>query len=157
MLASKLIVRQIDRRDKPALAAVFNEFRDTLAPGVGVLTADPFFANPRNVGFMTTDGGGFVLFNHLGMKGMYEVHLICRHKATRPIELGRAAMAFMFTYRGAVAISTLIPKANRASRVAARAIGGTPIGDSTDNLGRPCTAYVLERKAWVRFSERSRA
>lgn len=142
--------------DFDGLTAIFNEFIDVLAPGVGAVDAKPFYAGAGNVGFKTPDGNGYVLFRYLGLRGVYDVHLICRPKVTKPIDIGRAGVALMFTHWNANAISTLIAKANRPSRVAARAIGGRPIGDSTDDLGRQCTAYVLRRDEWARSLERSR-
>lgn len=156
MLASKLILHEVTPKDFDALTDIMNEFVDVLAPGVGRIDAKPFFALPGNVGFKTADSNGFVVFNYLGYKGVYAGHLLCRPKLTRPIEVGRAGVALMFTHWRASVISALIPKANRASRVAFRAIGGTPIGDSVDNLGRPCIAYALRRVEWDKSLAQSR-
>lgn len=152
-----MILHTLTAEDFEPLTAIITEFIDILAPGVEAVDARPFFAGAGNVGFRTEDRNGYVLFPYLGQPGMYDGHLICRPKITKPIEIGRAGVALMFTHWRASVISALIPKANRASRVAFRAIGGKPIGDSVDVLGRPCTAYVLEQGEWVKSLGPSRA
>lgn len=143
--------------DFDALTAIIREFGDALTPGIDpkLIDARPFFVGGGNVGFRDESSNGFALFRYLGRGGLYDAHLICRPKITRPIDIGRAGVALMFTHWRANAISALVPRANRASRVALRAIGGTPIGDSVDNLGRPCIAYVLRRGTWGRSSAAS--
>jgi len=157
--SGSMITHLVTPSDYDRVTDLLNEFAYTLAPGLGPLNAGPFFASANNVGFRTPDHNGYVLFSHVGNHGdgaVYDGHLLCRPKSGA-IALGRAGVAMMFTHWRASAIAALIPKTNRASRIAFRAIGGTPIGESDDNLGRPCIAYMLERGPWEKSLVRSLA
>lgn len=122
-----------------------------MAPGYLRVDMAAFFDKPGNVIF--GDERGVVMFSFLGDSTFqmdYALTTSCRGPAA--LRLIREAMASIFTYHGAHAITGLTPRENRAARAVNRALGGRPYGVSVDNQGRDCIAYRLERFTWATLS-----
>ena len=119
-----------------------------VAPGHLHLDMAPFFSNPANL--MLGNEHGVVLFVSLG-EGLFAVHILFTETLRGRNALTALRMAFtaLFTLRDAVAIVGRIPTENRACCVMARALGGKPLGSSTDAHGRSCNSYIMERASWV--------
>ena len=122
--------------------------RDKVTPGYRDIDLSAFFDRSENVALGDQDG--VVLFGHHGA-GVYEMHYLMgpdvRGRAAL-IRL-RAALKTMFTEHGATAIVGDTPDAFLSARVINRALGGVPTARTTDDLGRPCTSYILERQTWA--------
>jgi hypothetical protein len=144
-----MLLRVLSLADRFLVEAALNRYRDILAPGVGRLNADPFYIGPYNIGVATGDDRALALFSHLG-RDVYEAHLICDEpwRGKEAVRFGAAAVGLVFTARDASAIAACIPELNRQSRRVCRAIGGKPVADTIDSLGRRCIRYRLERAAW---------
>jgi hypothetical protein len=119
-----------------------------LAPGYATVDLEGFFDEPRNV--MLGDENGVVLFGAVG-RGVYQMHYLLTDELRGPAALAfiKSCLREMFTNHGAVAITGQTPRSNRAARAVNRALGGRPIGESTDSHGRPCLNYLLERETWA--------
>lgn len=122
-----------------------------MAPGYWRMDMSEFFNRPGNLA--VGDARGMVLFGNMG-DGKYEVHYMLTSSLRGPAALKRIKEAFnaLFTYRDAVAIVGATPRENRAARAMNRALGGRPIGEKVDSLGRPSIIYILERKTWATLS-----
>lgn len=143
--------------DREAQIALLNllvnqpEILPYMAPSYWRVDMSGFFDRPGNL--IVGDARGVVLFANAG-NGLYEVHYMLTSSLRGPAALARIKEAFnaLFTYRDATAIVGSTPRENRAARAMNRALGGRPIGESTDTQGRPCTTYILERKTWAASS-----
>jgi hypothetical protein len=144
-----LLLRVLRPFDRSLVEDALNRYLEVLAPGVGRLNAEPFYANPDNVGLATGDDRALALFSYLG-HDVYEAHLICDEpwRGKEAVRFGAAAVGLVFTACNASAIAACIPELNRRSRRVCRAIGGTPVADTIDSLGRRCIRYRLERATW---------
>lgn len=122
--------------------------RDKVAPGHRDIDLTTFFDHPDNVALGDQDG--VVLFGHHGA-GVYEMHYLMGPDVRGRAALTRlrAALKTMFTEHGATAIVGDTPDAFLSARVINRALGGVPTARTTDDLGRPCTTYKLERQTWA--------
>lgn len=122
-----------------------------VAPGYWRVDMADFFERPGNM--MLGNDRGVVLFAPMG-EGLYNCHFLFTSSMRGADALKAIKMAFssLFTYRNCVAITGLIPRENRASRAMARALGCRPIGFATDDQGRPCISYMMERTRWVTLS-----
>lgn len=122
-----------------------------MAPSYWRVDMRAFFDRPGNM--IYGDARGVVLFGNMG-DGRYEVHYMLTSSLRGRAALQRIKEAFtaLFTYRDAVAIVGSTPRENRAARAMNRALGGRPIGEQLDSLGRPSITYILERSTWVRSS-----
>lgn len=149
-------LRVVTERDRPVLEYMLNEHVAMLAPSYLKLNANPFYAKPRNVGFITPDDFALALFESIDDL-VYGAHLICDPpwRGAAAIAFGRAAVGRVFTDHGAKAILAEVPRENRASRIVCRAIGGIPGADTADENGRPCILYRLAREAWEQSSAAS--
>jgi hypothetical protein len=127
------------------------EVRQNIAPGYEAIDLSLFFNSPANV--MIGDERGVVLFAPI-KPGLYEMHYLMTNSTRGPAALRaiKAAIRALFTYYPAYAITGSTPRDNFAARAVNRALGGRPIGVSTDTSGRCCIDYVLERATWVRLS-----
>lgn len=119
-----------------------------VAPGYADVSLAHFFDDPRNVAF--GDADGFVLFAALGA-GRYDMHYLftARRRGKAALQQVREGVKLLFTEHSATAICGETPRENRAARTASRAIGGRPVGVSTDTHGRPCIKYMLDRATWA--------
>lgn len=122
-----------------------------IAPGYLRVDLTDFFARTGNL--MLGNDKGLVLFINLG-EGFYACHwlLTSSLRGADALRVIREAFSTLFTLRDCVAITGLIPRENRASRVMARALGCRPIGEAQDFSGRSCTSYIMERARWVTLS-----
>lgn len=122
-----------------------------IAPGFHSIDLTPFFADPRNKLFGDSDG--LVIFGARG-GGEYEMHYLFtrRRRGKAALQQLRYAISMMFTEHSATAICGETPRDNRAARTVNRALGGRPVGVSTDSLGRPSINYRLERASWAASS-----
>lgn len=139
--------------DTTLLNLVANQPEVLMATAPGYLRVDltPFFDNPENL--MVGTSAGVVLFA-LKDPGIYEMHYLFTSRLRGPDALRaiKDAIRQLFTYREACAIVGSTPRENRAARAMNRALGGRPVGESVDSLGRNCIIYILERATWVRLS-----
>ena len=144
---------RITPADRPLVEKQLNDYAETLAPGIGPLSAGPFFSDPGNIGFRSHGGAAVALFAQTAPHA-YDAHLILSPpwRGVWAIAFGAQAVTAVFTERGASVITACIPRVNRPSRLVCRAIGGKPFADTVDNLGRPCVLYRLERAQWAALS-----
>lgn len=122
-----------------------------IAPGYVNLDLSDFFERPGNL--MLGNEKGVVLFINLG-EAVYACHWLFTSslRGADALRCIREAFTSLFTCREAVAITGLIPRENRASRVMAHALGCRPIGECSDSLGRACSSFIMERARWVTLS-----
>lgn len=143
----------IDREQVNMLNTIANqpEVLPYVAPGYWRVDMADFFKRPGNL--MLGNSRGVVLFAPMG-EGLYSCHFLFTGSMRGGDALAAIKLAFssLFTYRDCVAITGLIPRENRASRAMARALGCRPIGCATDDLGRPCISYMMERTRWATLS-----
>lgn len=123
-----------------------------IAPGYLRIDLAGFFDKPGNL--MLGDDRGVVLFSFLG-DATYKMDYLLTSSLRGPAAMRavKTAMAALFTYREAHAITGQTPRDNRPARAMNRALGGRPYGVSVDSQGRRCIDYVLERARWVHLSE----
>lgn len=122
-----------------------------VAPGHMFVDASTFFDAPGR--YIYGDDRGLVMFGHMG-EGIYEMHYLMTARMRGPEALRRIrdAMADLFTKRDVCAITGATPRDNLQARAVNRALGGQPIGQTIDSLGRDCIIYKLERSTWARLS-----
>lgn len=122
-----------------------------IAPGYLRVDLAPFLDKPGNL--MLGDDRGLVLFSFLGDNSYQMDYLLTSNlRGPNAIRAIKTAIAALFTYREAHAITGATPRENRPARAMNRALGGRPYGVSVDSQGRHCINYVLERSTWVRLS-----
>lgn len=120
-----------------------------VAPGRGRLDCAPLDDPDAH---LFGDAAGLVLFRPADVAlGLYEMHYLFTEakRGKAALDLIRESITTMFTCRGATAICGAVPRDHMASRVMSRALGARPYGPHTDNAGRSCILYVLERKSWA--------
>lgn len=124
------------------------DIRPHMGTGPEVVDMLPFFERAGNL--MVGDARGAVCFINLG-EAVYGVHWLFQPGFRGAFALCRVREAFnaLFTYREAVAITGLIPRDHRASRVMAHVLGCRRIGEAQDASGRSCISYIMERKQWA--------
>lgn len=130
------------------------EILTQVAPGYANVDMAPFFTNPNNM--LVGNEHGVVIFIHLG-EGIYSCHILLTETLRGRDALTALRMSFtaLFTNRNCVAITGLIPRENRASRVIVRALGCRPIGSALDATGRASISYIMERGTWATLSGES--
>lgn len=126
------------------------EVLPNVAPGVDAVDLSKFFRNPNNRLF--GDDRGVVIFGDHG-SGIYEMHYLFTDalRGRKALLVSRDAIRIMFTLHGAQAICGAVPRSHMAARVMSRALGFRPVGTATDNSGRACITYLLERASWECF------
>lgn len=123
------------------------EVLEYVAPGFPSIDLAPFFNDPHNV--MIGDARGLVLFIWKG-NGVYEMHYLFTYalRGARALRVIKDAINAVFTIHGGRVVCGDVPRDHRASRVMSRAIGARPIRDTTDQAGRACIRYIIERDKW---------
>lgn len=122
----------------------------SVAPGYAELDLTSFFDRPGNL--MFGDPLGVVLMAPSAANPTaYEMHNLMTEgrRGKAALDLCRQAINHVFTARDASAIYGHVPRSNLPARVMARALGGRPSGTLTDNSGRSCILFVLERATWA--------
>lgn len=119
-----------------------------IAGNASGIDLSPFFTVPENV--MFGDHRGLILFLWQG-EHIYDMHWLLTDEIRGKDALGMArnAIGTMFTKFDCCAITGATPRENLAARRMNRALGGQPVGESIDSLGRPCINYRLERRTWA--------
>lgn len=132
------------------------EIRPFVAGPYRSVDMSAFLDEPMNV--MIGDARGVILFPWLAPR-RYGMHYLLTRKlrGKKALFFARRALHTIFTDYDALAIVGSTPKDNRPARLFNHALGGTPVGESVDNLGRSCVDYVLERYTWVQSSAASLA
>lgn len=122
-----------------------------VAPNYAWVDLTRFFERPGNR--MFGDDRGVVIFGDHG-NGTFEMHYLFSSAAhgAHALRVIREGLEKMFTEHGASCIFGVTPRDNLPARMMNRALGGRPIGEKHDNLGRLCIVYKLERDTWVRLS-----
>lgn len=96
-------------------------------------------------------GGNVVLFPDAAL-GVRHVHFLCgKTKGKELLRICRVMIDKLFTETDASVIVGEPPRDNRAVRAFGTALGFNKIPNSehTDELGRVCDRYKLERKTWA--------
>lgn len=123
-----------------------------IAPGYRDVDLSGFFTVAENV--MFGDHRGLILFLAHPSDHTYQMHWLLTDaiRGAAALAMAKAAIETMFTQFDACAITGATPRDNLSARRMNRALGGTPVGVSTDSQGRPCIDYRLERKKWATSS-----
>lgn len=114
-------------------------------------------ADPNHV-VLIGEGGG-VIFVKLDI-GLYEAHtaVLPEYRGRWTIDMGRAALTYMFCQTDAVEILTKCPKGNLAAATGAKAIGGT-VDFTTRSLWQmgtskvPMDIYSIDIHDWIKRAD----
>jgi hypothetical protein len=121
-------------------------FPHTGAPEGSFIDMKEVLKDPRNVGFVTINGG--MLFGYIE-EGVYECHFLFIPGSEGHVikDAAKAMIMEMFTNRGAHVIKGHPPRDNRAVRTLGVSLGfkKVPNSEFTDDLGRSCETYEIRK------------